>query len=254
LNNTKSSSIVFVTKALNKIVKVLPDVFILHTISAGPKTGYDIQKYLSRIFGFKVSYGTLYPHLHNLETSDLVRGYWIQCIKNKKMQKKEYHITELGRKMIEANSEVFNKLALTLKIGVGGDIIRPDNRIIHTPTMELVDYLKKDGFTAKDGIKMRGLSGIEQEIDIFASRHRKGQEERIIFGLYESEIEVMMDEVLKFYLKGNDINAHKFFLLVCPKLSEKAEKIASLCQIKVIKAEEMEKAIQQTINDLKKLN
>jgi hypothetical protein len=170
------------------------------------------------------------------------------------MQKKEYHITELGRKMIESNSEAFNKLALTLKIGLGGVKMRSDNRIIHTPTMELVDYLKKEGFTAKDGIKMRGQSGTEQEIDIFASRNRKGQEERIIFGLYESEIEVMIDEVLKFYMKGNDINAHKFFLLVCPKLGEKAGKIASLCQIKVIKAEDMEKAIQLTINEFKKLN
>jgi DNA-binding PadR family transcriptional regulator len=196
-----------VTKALNNIVKVLPDVFILHTISASPKTGYDIQKYLSRVFGFKVSYGTLYPHLHTLETSDLVRGYWKPCKKNENMQKKEYHITELGRQMIESNSEAFNKLALTLKIGLGGVKMRSDNRIIHTPTMELLDYLKKEGFTAKDGIKMRGQSGTEQEIDIFASRDRKGQEERIIFGLYESEIEVMIDEVLKFYMKGNDINA-----------------------------------------------
>jgi hypothetical protein len=55
-------------------------------------------------------------------------------------------------------------------------------------------------------------------------------------------------------MKGNDINAYKFFLLVCPKLNEKAGKIASLCQIKVIKAEDMEKAIQLTINDLKKIN
>ena len=49
-----TSSVTLVTKALGKIVKILFDVFILYTIASSPKTGYDVQKYLSRLFGGKI--------------------------------------------------------------------------------------------------------------------------------------------------------------------------------------------------------
>jgi len=55
------------------VSKKLLDFEILHILGRGVHTGYSIRKSLQTVFGTKVSFGTLYPHLEILETSGLIR-------------------------------------------------------------------------------------------------------------------------------------------------------------------------------------
>ena len=70
---------------------------LLYLISHQPLYGYQIMKEIEvRSQGyFKFKEGTLYPVLHRLERSGLVRGQW-QILPSGR-QRKYYHITEKGR-------------------------------------------------------------------------------------------------------------------------------------------------------------
>jgi len=69
---------------------------LLYLISQQPLYGYQIMKEIeARSQGyFKFKEGTLYPVLHRLERSGLVRGQWHRLPSGR--QRKYYHITEKG--------------------------------------------------------------------------------------------------------------------------------------------------------------
>ncbi len=60
-----------IPRTINSMVRALLDVFIVYTLNADPRSGYDIKKTLAKQFGVKISYGSLYPHLHSLQRSGM---------------------------------------------------------------------------------------------------------------------------------------------------------------------------------------
>lgn len=79
-----------------RITRALLDPIILLLMEPGNKTGYRIAKTLENTFGLRLSWGTLYPHLHQLERDGMISG-------RKKMSATtshlgiEYSLTETGR-------------------------------------------------------------------------------------------------------------------------------------------------------------
>lgn len=79
---------------------------ILLSLLEGPKHGYEITKYIeekSQGF-FSLSFGSLYPVLHELEKAKLIKGEWEALGESKK--KKVYRLTEAGKKaLVQSNEE-----------------------------------------------------------------------------------------------------------------------------------------------------
>ena len=86
----------------NELIKGNIDSLLLCMVAQQPMYGYQIIKELdSRSQGyFKFKEGTLYPALHRLEKSGLVRGEW-QTLPNGR-QRRYYHITEKGLNTLAA--------------------------------------------------------------------------------------------------------------------------------------------------------
>ena len=81
----------------HELIKGGIDSLLLCLISQQPMYGYQIIRELEgRSEGyFKFKEGTLYPALHRLERTGLVRGRW-QLLPGGR-QRRYYHITEKGR-------------------------------------------------------------------------------------------------------------------------------------------------------------
>ena len=89
-----------------EFIKGSIDSLLLCLIEQQPMYGYLIIKELeSRSQGyFKFKEGTLYPALHRLEKSGLIRGEW-QALPNGR-QRRYYHITEKGlRSLVDERNQ-----------------------------------------------------------------------------------------------------------------------------------------------------
>jgi PadR family transcriptional regulator PadR len=86
----------------NELIKGSIDSLLLCVIVQQPMYGYQIIKELEkRSQGyFKFKEGTLYPALHRLEKTGLIRGEW-QTLPNGR-QRRYYHITENGLSILAA--------------------------------------------------------------------------------------------------------------------------------------------------------
>ncbi len=85
-----------------ELIKGSIDSLLLCLIERQPMYGYWIIKELERKSQgyFKFKEGTLYPALHRLEESGLIRGEW-QSLPNGR-QRRYYHITEKGLRRLVA--------------------------------------------------------------------------------------------------------------------------------------------------------
>ena len=74
--------------------------------------GYELRKELSAEFGIQVSFGTLYPHLKNLERSNFISqdpdGEYHK-------RKKVYALTPNGANTLKFNALAIIKIANTLR-------------------------------------------------------------------------------------------------------------------------------------------
>lgn len=75
----------------------LLQLYILHQAEKRPTYGGKLKKQLA-LHGYYISPGSLYPLLHNLERSGLLRG-WIKVYKGR--ARKHYEITEPGRARLQ---------------------------------------------------------------------------------------------------------------------------------------------------------
>jgi PadR family transcriptional regulator PadR len=89
-----------------ELIKGSIDSLLLCLIERQPMYGYWIIKELDRRSQgyFKFKEGTLYPALHRLEESGLIRGEW-QALPSGR-QRRYYHITEKGlRRLVTERSQ-----------------------------------------------------------------------------------------------------------------------------------------------------
>ena len=74
--------------------------------------GYELRKELSTEFGIMVSFGTLYPHLRNLERSKFISQ---DANGAHRKRKKVYGLTPLGANTLRFNALAIIKIANTLR-------------------------------------------------------------------------------------------------------------------------------------------
>jgi DNA-binding PadR family transcriptional regulator len=95
----------------NKVADLL-DILLLSRLWMEPMGGYQLRMNLAREFGFRVSFGTLYPHLKNLERSKLI----IQESRAADRPKKTvYRLSPLGKSTLKLNAIAIIKIASTLR-------------------------------------------------------------------------------------------------------------------------------------------
>jgi len=87
-------------KRRSELLKGNTDYLLLFIIGQKPMYGYQIIKELEeRTQGyFKYKEGTLYPALHRLEKSGLLKASWENAVGNR--QRRYYHITQKGVAML----------------------------------------------------------------------------------------------------------------------------------------------------------
>jgi DNA-binding PadR family transcriptional regulator len=99
------------SKKSNKLTDLL-DILILSQLWAKPMGGYQLRKDLFKEFGILLSYGTLYPHLKNLEKSKFI---FEDPTLGKLGRKKLYKLTPLGTSVLKFNALAVVKIANSLR-------------------------------------------------------------------------------------------------------------------------------------------
>ena len=99
-----------------ELVKGSIDSLLLCLIDQQPTYGYRIIKELDkRSQGyFKFKEGTLYPALHRLEKSGLIRGEWQTLTSGR--QRRYYHITEKGLRSLLAERSQWRDFLVAMNL------------------------------------------------------------------------------------------------------------------------------------------
>jgi PadR family transcriptional regulator PadR len=86
------------------------NVLILKTLSQGPMNGYGIARFVREATtgDIEMEEGALYPALHRMEQREWVAAEWGVSENNRRA--KYYRLTPLGRKMLRARTESWERL------------------------------------------------------------------------------------------------------------------------------------------------
>ena len=87
------------------------DLLVLRTLSGGPRHGYgillQIQEASNRLL--RIEEGSLYPALHRLETTGLLKGEW--AMSENKRRAKYYSLTARGRRQLAEEERNWERVA-----------------------------------------------------------------------------------------------------------------------------------------------
>lgn len=99
----------------------MTEMLILHAISPGDATGYDVsQQVIERSRGqFELLEGALYPVLHRMEREGLLASYWV--LHRPGCRRKFYRITPEGQMLLESRREQWREFS----VGVNGVLGAP---------------------------------------------------------------------------------------------------------------------------------
>jgi DNA-binding PadR family transcriptional regulator len=93
----------------SSLTRCCNEALILASLEDGPKHGYqlalDIQQRAQGFFSFQ--HGTLYPILHKLEKSGLIRGEWSD--EGPRGKRKRYALTARGRRYARSQRESWRR-------------------------------------------------------------------------------------------------------------------------------------------------
>ncbi len=103
------------------------DLMVLSVLHDGPKYGYLIQKEIRAASGERVPLpaGTLYPILHRLEESELVRAEWTD---ESGRPRKWYRLTAAGRQRLRQQAHEWTEYAQCIQqllATLGESLCRP---------------------------------------------------------------------------------------------------------------------------------
>jgi transcriptional regulator len=86
------------------------DLLILRTVALGPQHGWAISQRIQQVSSdvLQVQQGSLYPALHRLERRGWIKSSWDVSENNRRA--KYYRLTPAGRKQLDTEKEVWNKL------------------------------------------------------------------------------------------------------------------------------------------------
>jgi PadR family transcriptional regulator, regulatory protein PadR len=91
------------------------DLLILRTLALGPNHGWGIQQRIRQVTGetLSVSQGSLYPALHRLEASGLLRSEMVASENNRRARL--YRLTPLGRRQLEVETDDWRQFSLAMR-------------------------------------------------------------------------------------------------------------------------------------------
>ena len=86
------------------------DLLILKTLALEPQHGWAVSERLQQISGeaVQVGQGSLYPSLHRLERSGLIKAIWRRTENNRRA--KYYELTRAGRKQLDTATDGWRRL------------------------------------------------------------------------------------------------------------------------------------------------
>jgi DNA-binding PadR family transcriptional regulator len=219
------------------IVKRLLDLVVLYILNNSPQTGYSIRKHLSRMFSVKVSFGTLYPHLHDLEKQGLVEGNWVPHAKSESIQKKEYIITDSGKEYLKANVQALVKMSLMMQFVLAGVKLSSPTPQSFEPALDFcAKAFRREGYNVETRNFIRGVSGSEHQVDIFAQLKTDEEKEEVRQRSSSSKLErgkngkilvefcadtgAKMEDFIKVFLKAHDLGADKAVIVSVPEVKD----------------------------------
>jgi len=87
------------------------DMLLLRSLSAGPRHGHAIAKYIQRTSEdlLHVETGSLYPALHRLEAKGWISAQWALSDKGKRAR--YYRLTAAGRRQLESEQSKWHAFA-----------------------------------------------------------------------------------------------------------------------------------------------
>jgi transcriptional regulator len=87
------------------------DLLILRSLQGGPLNGWDIMQRIQLVSGdvFRVIPGSLYPALHRIEASGLVKAEWGASDNNRRA--KFYKLTAAGKKQLDVELETWKRFS-----------------------------------------------------------------------------------------------------------------------------------------------
>jgi transcriptional regulator len=86
------------------------DLLILRTVALEPQHGWAISERIQQISSdvLRIQQGSLYPALHRLERRGWIKARWGTSENNRRA--KYYELTKSGRRQLEVEKEVWEKL------------------------------------------------------------------------------------------------------------------------------------------------
>ena len=228
------------------MARLLLDIEILYLLNFGPKSGYELDKDLASYFNLKLSYGTLYPHLHSLEKSHLVKGDWETETQGAALRKRNYSLTPSGRKTLQRNVEKLSKISLEMEFMFARIDLNHRQEgypvIANTTLGGAKDFLESLGYSAKLGASVRGRSGKEYSLDLYATRQKEdGAGGESIALRLEQELE--LGDLLKLAAISEDIRVENFIVLVPRSVQEETLSLADLYHVLVYEGANIEQAV-----------
>jgi DNA-binding PadR family transcriptional regulator len=94
-----------------KMIDLL-DLLMLSRLWTRPMGGYELKKEMMREFGMRLSFGTIYPHLKNLEKSRMIR---LELDPPSRKKKNVYRLTPEGLSALKFSTNAIIKIANTLR-------------------------------------------------------------------------------------------------------------------------------------------
>lgn len=226
--------------------KQLVDIEILFLLTFSPKSGYELKKKLLSWYKINISYGTLYPHLHSLEKMGLIVGTWQQKFDEAPLKKRIYSLTPAGQKILRNNIESLSKISLTMQLRVSqvNWVSRPDHPVTQEQrrALDFVEgFLSRRGYTVRKLALVKGLSGQEYPVDIFANK-QEIKLSNIVLRLPERQ-EVSVEDILKMNMISFELEAQRSIILSpVMRISEEAKRLAASCRISIYGGQDFESA------------
>jgi PadR family transcriptional regulator, regulatory protein PadR len=95
------------------------DVLILKTLALEPMHGWGVAQRIQQVSrdALQVGQGSLYPALHRLEYKGWIRSDW--GISENNRRAKFYSLTRNGRKQLEAELEIWDRLSTAVALVLG---------------------------------------------------------------------------------------------------------------------------------------
>ncbi|HZW57350.1 MAG TPA: PadR family transcriptional regulator [Nitrososphaerales archaeon] len=244
--------------ASSAIARQLVDVEILYMLNFGAKSGYELRKQLSRAFGIRISYGTLYPHLHALERLELISGTWSQREESAPVKKRVYALTQQGTALLRQSVQNLSIIANTMQLMMNKVSLLLPKTSEKTEEWDSVlssiqSVFSKRGYMVSRDVQSKGISGTVHELEFLASRtgsshptsSSTSDSERVVVRLSGSSQPLSsLDQVMKAIVVAKDIGA-KVVILAVPPLSDEVAKLSKFHGITVFEGAEWKSVLAE---------